>query len=175
MQTRWENIGRVIDSISRWTGWFAGILLIPLTIVVFYSAVMRKVTSNPDWAFEVSIFIYGTAIVLAGAEVLRKNEHVSVDILPRLLGEYPRKVLMIIITVFIIIVAIVIMGEGIQSAWQSTLIGERSSQQTTFRPPIWWFRWVFPIATALLILQSIRKLGDQIVYFNKDKEDLNAA
>lgn len=174
MTNSWEKVGRFIDSISKWTGWFSGILLIPLTLIVFYSAVMRRLADNPDWAFEVSIFIYGTAIVLAGAEVLRRNEHVSVDILPRLLGEYPRKILMIVITVMIIIVGIIIIAEGAESAWHSTLIGERSSQQTTFRPPIWWFRWVFPIATTLLLLQAVRQLGDQIVYFNKNEEGQNA-
>lgn len=175
MVDNWEKIGRGIDSISRWTGWFSGILLIPLTIIVFYSAVMRRLFNNPDWAFEVSIFIYGTAIVLAGAEVLRTNGHVSVDILPKLLGGYSRKILMIIITLLIIIVGLVIIGEGVQSAWESTLIGELSSQQTTFRPPIWWFRWIFPIATALLVLQAVRQLGDQVVYFNRNEEDHSAA
>lgn len=170
MNNTWERVGRTIDSISKWSGWFCGWLLIPLTVVVVYAAVMRRFGLSPDWAFEVSIFLYGTAIILAGAEVLRHDEHVTVDVIPQMLSLRPRRILAIFASAIIILVCVVLVLDGSSTAWTSTLIFERSSHQSSFNPYIWWYRWVLPVAAFLLMLQAIRRLGDGVRDFNKKEE-----
>ena len=152
-----------IDSLSYWSGKLASYLIIPLTLVICYTVIMRTFFSqSPDWGFEISIFLYGIGILIGGAEVLRVNEHVSVDVFPRLVSERMRNILAIVSTLIIIVVCLIMMVQGYNSAMTSTLISERSSHQSSFNPPIWWYKWIIPLAASLVFLQAIKRLVEEI-------------
>lgn len=158
-----DKLLKGIDGLSYWSGKIASFLIIPLTLVICYTVIMRSFFSqSPDWGFEVSIFLYGIGILIAGAEVLRVNEHVSVDVFPRLVSERMRNILAVISTLVIIVVCLVMIVQGYNSALASTLISERSSHQSSFNPPIWWYKWIIPLAASLIFLQAIKRLVEEI-------------
>lgn len=158
-----NSILKTIDNISLWSGKIVGYLIIPLTLIMVYTITMRKVFSDaPDWGFEVPIFIYGIFIMIAGAEVLRVKEHISVDVIPRLLPPRMQIFLKIFATLIILIVCGFIVFQGYNLALSSTLINEHSSHQSSFNPPIWWFKWFIPLSGALVFLQAIRQLITEI-------------
>lgn len=166
-----HQILKTIDAVSFWSGRAVSFLLIPLTIVMCYSIVSRRFFSTTlDWGFEVSIFLYGIFIMIAGAEVLRVKGHIIVDVIPNLLSPRKQIVLKILSSIIIIIVSYFILTQGYRLALESTQIQEHSAHQTVFNPQIWWFKWFIPISGLLLLFQAIRQLISE-VYELQGKEE----
>lgn len=145
----------IIEKMSSIAGRIAGYLMIPLTLIVIYTIIMRRFLHDaPDWGFEVPIFIYGVSILLAGAEVLRVKGHIAVDIIPRLLSPRWNKFFGIFAMLLVIVVASFLIYRGSLMAVESTMIMEHSSHQSSFNPQIWWFKWFIPISGLLVWLQA---------------------
>jgi TRAP-type C4-dicarboxylate transport system permease small subunit len=58
----------------------------------------------------------------------------------------------------VLFVALVILYLSVPAAIQSFAIKERSTHQTPFNPPVWWFRWVIPVSCALISWQALKDL-----------------
>lgn len=145
--------------IQSGAAWIGAMLMPVLTVVVLYNIVARALFDRaPSWPFEVSIFIFGIMSLLAGGQVLRDHEHVAVDIVPRMVGRVPRRVLQLISLLLIITVCVFLIIDGSIVAIEATRIRERSIFQTTFNPEIWWFRWMIPLGAALILLEAVRQL-----------------
>lgn len=152
-----------IDSISFWSGRIVSFLLIPLTAVMCYSIIARKFFSTTvDWGFEVSIFLYGIFIMIAGAEVLRVKGHIIVDVIPSMLSPKKQLVLKIFSSSIIIIVCYFIVVQGYRLSLESTQLREHSAHQTVFNPQVWWFKWFIPLSGLLVLLQAVRQLITEI-------------
>lgn len=165
----------MITKISSWTSWGVSFLIIPLAIVVVYTVIMRYFFSNaPVWGFEVPIFLYGIFFMVAGAEGLRLKVHVTVDVFPRMLPLKGKQILEIVSSLIIIIVCLTLTWHGFIMAWDSTLINEHSTHQSTFNPSIWWFKWFIPISAALIFLQAINELIVSISNFIGKESKIDA-
>lgn len=152
----------LISFINKMTAY----LTIPLAIIVVYAALMRYVFhAMPDWAFEASIFIFGIQVMFGSIYCHARHKHVSVDILQKYLSEQMNLRLNLFFEMIIFSVTLLLSYVSYKWALDSFLIGERSMHQTTFNPPIWWFKAVIPISTFLLSLQCIvnfRKIYSQL-------------
>lgn len=145
----------LIEKLSILAGKIAGYLMIPLSLVVIYTIIMRRFFHNaPDWGFEIPIFIYGIAILLAGAEVLRVKGHIAVDIVPRLVPPLFSKILAVFGMLLVVFAATFLIYRGYIMAYESTVILEHSSHQSSFNPQIWWFKWFIPVSGVLIWLQA---------------------
>lgn len=145
-----------IEKLSKFTGAIAGYLIIPLTLVVIYTVVMRRFFGNPpDWGFEVTIFIFGIMILLTGADTLRTKGHIIVDVIQPFIKGKLSLILLFFVNIIIIVTAFILLTKGIELAVESTRIMEHSAHQTSFNPSIWWFKWFIPIAALILWLQSL--------------------
>lgn len=154
-----NKIIKAIELMSEFAGKLAYYLIIPLTLIVFYTIIMRRFFGNyPDWGFESTIFLFGIMILLSGADTLRTKGHISVDIIQQYIKGKPAQVLNVFITGLIIVIAVLLMWKGIDLSLESTMIQERSAHQTSFNPPIWWFKWFIPLAGLLLLLQALVEL-----------------
>ncbi|WP_408011340.1 TRAP transporter small permease subunit [Pseudalkalibacillus sp. A8] len=150
-----KPIMRGIEALSTVAGKLSGYLMIPLTMVIVYTIVMRRFFSNaPDWGFEVPIFIFGISILLAGADVLRMKGHIAVDIINGHLPERWNRLLSTFALLLIIVVCTFLVFKGTGMAIESTHILERSSHQSSFNPQIWWFKWFIPLSGLLVWLQA---------------------
>lgn len=154
-----KNIIDGIEKISKLTGAIAGYLIVPLTLVVIYTVVMRRFFGNsPDWGFEVTIFIFGIMILLTGADTLRTKGHIIVDVIqPFIKGKFSL-ILLFFVNIIVVVTAFILLTKGIELAIESTRIMEHSAHQTSFNPPIWWFKWFIPLAAFTLWLQSLVEL-----------------
>jgi len=166
---------KLTAKLSSWSMWAVSFLILPLAIVVVYTVIMRYFWAKaPVWGFEVPIFLYGIFFMVAGAEGLRLKVHVTVDVFPRMLNEKGKQVLEAVSSLVIIIVCLVLTYHGYNMALDSTLINEHSTHQSTFNPPIWWFKWFIPISAFLILLQAISELISTIYRF-LGKESKNDA
>lgn len=156
-----------IDAISNRTGRAVSILLLSLIAVVLYGAFMRYVVKDmPSWAYEVSIFMYGTIAFGAGNYCLLHQKHVSVDIFKNKFSPGVKKIADIIYSLTAIgCMSVIIYYAGIW-AYESTLILERSEHMTSFNPQIWWFKWIVVLSIFGVILQAFSDIV-KVVYGHK--------
>jgi TRAP-type C4-dicarboxylate transport system permease small subunit len=151
-----KTIVNFIEYLSKMSGKIASYMIIPLTLIILYTVIMRRFFGDsPDWSFEVTIFIFGIMILLMGADTLRTKGHIAVDILPAVLKGRPKLILMIFINFLVVIIAFILLVKGVELAFESTRIMEHSPHQTSFNPPVWWFKWFIPISALILWLQSL--------------------
>ena len=150
-----DSFLRLVNKITDTTGVLAAYLLVPVILTVVYSVIVRYCFNDVvHWAFEISLFLYGIFVMMGGAYALKVKSHVRVDILPGRLGHRWNCYLDLFSFISIIIVCCIIVYLGSKWAWTSTQLLERSSRQTPFDPPIWWYKWFVPFSAATLGLQA---------------------
>lgn len=157
------------DRISQYTGEYISYLLVPLVVTIVYSVAMRYYFNEiVDWAFEMSLFMYGMFVTVGGAYALKTHAHVRVDILPEHVSHNTKCWLDLLSFAVLIAVCCVLIYAGTKMAWESTIRLERSPRQTLFNPPIWWYRWFIPFSATTLALQAIAEAIKSIRNLNSN-------
>lgn len=148
-----------IDGISTWTGKAAAWLIVGLTILVCAEVFKRYILNMPTaWIFDVSNMFYGTLFMIAGAYTLAQNGHVRGDFLYSSMP--PRRQASLDLILYIVfflpgIAALVYAGwEYASDSWR---INEHSNV-TADGPPVWQFKFMIPLAGALLLLQGAAEI-----------------
>lgn len=136
-------------------GRLISLLILPLIAMIVYSALRSYFFRDPPiWTFEMSIFLFGCFFMLGSAYCHMEKKHVAVDIINHYLPRRWRRVQGVFSEAVVLFVAVVLIIISVPTAWQATLIGERSILQTPFNPYVWWFRWVIPISCFLIGVQA---------------------
>ena len=158
------------DWLSEWSGRIFVWLIIPLTVVVVFEVVSRRVFNAPNiWATEVTNYLYGPHFMLVAAYTLLYQSHVSIDIIygrfsPRVKG------ILDILTylVFFFPFCIIVFTEGIVFAQTSWSIGETSDSAALRIVPL--VKTVIPITFGLLLLQGLASFIRSIMLAVRGKE-----
>jgi TRAP-type mannitol/chloroaromatic compound transport system permease small subunit len=149
-----------IDGISTWFGKAAAWLIIGLMALVCAEVFKRYILNMPTaWIFDASNMLYGTLFMLAGAYTLAQNGHVRGDFLYSSMR--PRRQALLDLALYIVfflpgIAALVYAGWDYAShSWR---INEHSNV-TADGPPVWQFKFMIPLAGALLLLQGAAEIA----------------
>lgn len=145
-----------IDRVSMWVGKTFAWLVVLLTLVISYDIFATKFFSAPtNWAYDVSIALYGTLFMMGGAYALSRNAHVRGDIFYR---NWPVRrqaaVDLVLYILFFFPGIIALVSVGAQWAAYSWSIKELSSQ-SPIQTPVYHFKTVIPVAAAFLLLQGV--------------------
>lgn len=146
---------RVIDTFTDVTGMAFSWMAIPLMLAVAYEVTARYVFNAPTiWAFDVSYMLYGALFMLGCAYALHKGAHIRTDFFWE--NYSPRKKGLIdsiayVVLFFPSLTALMIIG--LSEANYSYSINEMS-EQTPWRPILWPFKYVVPLACLLLLIQG---------------------
>ncbi len=145
-----------IDRISTYVGKTFAWFVLALTLVTSYDILATKFFTAPtQWAYDVSVALYGTLFMMGGAYALSRNAHVRGDIFYR---NWPVRaqatVDLILYVLFFFPGVIALVSVGAQWAALSWNIRELSSQ-SPIQSPIYPFKTVIPFAGAILLLQGI--------------------
>lgn len=160
-----------VDAFSDALGKVLAWLLVPMVLIVLYTAFMRYFLQAPvPWGFEMALFAFGIHGIGGGAYCLRHGGHVSVDVVASQLPPRWAAVLNILGSLVVVLVTVVMVYLGSRWAWKSTLILERSIHGTEFNPQIWWFKWMVPIAAGLVLLQAVAQLLKNMLQLRKAGE-----
>lgn len=149
-------------------GKLVSLLILPLVAIIVYSSLKSYfLKSPPIWTFEMSMFIFGSFFMLGAAYCHQQKKHVAVDVLIHYLPPKWQKMVTVFAELVVLFVTVILLYISIPNAWHATMIGERSVHQTPFNPPVWWFRWIIPLSSALISVQAflniialIRKKAD---------------
>jgi TRAP-type mannitol/chloroaromatic compound transport system permease small subunit len=144
-----------VDRLSTFVGRVFAWSIVLLTLLVSWEVFSRYVLNHPHpWALDAQIMLYGILFMMAGAYTLAHQGHVRGDIL---YGSFsPRTQAGIDLVLFILFYlpgVLALTWAGWTYANESLAIREN-----TFSPdplPLYPFKFVIPVAGALLLLQGL--------------------
>ena len=165
-----KTILKGFDWVSEWTGRIFVWLVIPLTVVVVWEVVSRRVFNAPHiWATEVTNYLYGPHFMLVAAYTLLYKSHVSIDIIYGRYSPRTRGILDIITyVVFFFPFCLIVFYQGIIFAQTSWAIGETSESAALRVVPL--IKTVIPITFGLLLLQGLANFIRSVMLVVRGKE-----
>jgi TRAP-type mannitol/chloroaromatic compound transport system permease small subunit len=146
---------RTIDRFTDWTGTAVSWLSVPLVGAVAYEVVARYVFNAPTiWAFDATYMLYGTLFMLGAAYALHKGAHIRTDLFweqysIRRKGWIDVASYLLFFFPGFLILLVVSFEEGMY-AWRINEL----SDQTPWRPVLWPFKLVVPLACLLMLIQG---------------------
>jgi TRAP-type mannitol/chloroaromatic compound transport system permease small subunit len=159
-----QRLLHFIDGISTWTGKTVAWLVVGLMALVCAEVFKRYMLNMPTaWIFDASNMLYGTLFMIAGAYTLAQNAHVRGDFLyssmrPRMQASLD---LVLYFAFFLPGIAALVYA-GWDYALDSWRINEHSNV-TAEGPPIYQFKFMIPLAGALVLLQGAAEIARCII------------
>jgi TRAP-type mannitol/chloroaromatic compound transport system permease small subunit len=150
---------RIIDGFTDRTGTIISWLSVPLVLAVAYEVSARYLFNAPTiWAYDTTYMLYGSLFMLGAAYALHKGAHIRTDFFWEKFSTR-RKGLIDTISYIVfffpsLIMLLLISWNEFQYSWQ---INEMSDQ-TPWRPLLWPFKFVVPLACLLLLIQGVSEL-----------------
>jgi TRAP-type mannitol/chloroaromatic compound transport system permease small subunit len=146
----------LIDSFTDLTGTWVAWLNVPLVFIVAWEVFARYAFNAPTiWSFDLTYMLYGTIFMLGAAYALHKGAHIRTDFFfekwsIRTKGVIDSSAYLLFFFPAIFTFLVVSWHEG----WYAFQIGE-TSEQTPWRPILWPFKMVVPLACLLLLIQGV--------------------
>jgi len=155
-QLRW--FVRTVGSISEWTGTHACYLALLLVFTITIDVFMRYAFNAPTkWSYDVTFMLGGTLFLMSIAYVLLHRGHVAIDIVRK---KFPPKVsLSIDIVLHLLLFFPLIISLVYMSADHAvtSIIQRELSNVGFWRPPLYPFRTMIPVAFFLVLLQGMAR------------------
>ena len=80
--------GRGVDALCRIGAWLGALVALAMAGLLGYAVVLRYFLNRPvAWTDELVAYLVVFLVMLAGAEVMRRGEHLSVDLVSARLAE----------------------------------------------------------------------------------------
>lgn len=153
---------RGITRFNDWLGGWVSLLLLAIFVLLIAEIVFRYVAGAPKvWTSELTQLLFGIYAVLSGGYIMAHGGHVNVDILHSRLSPRTRAILDIFTSFLFLAFVGALLYFGSALAWESMSFWEHS--QSAWDPPIWPVKLAIPIGAALLLLQGLVKLLQDIM------------
>jgi TRAP-type C4-dicarboxylate transport system permease small subunit len=157
----WPRIMRgAIERVGDVLAVIAGIALALTMLTMAADAIGRKVSGPLPGGYETSMALMVLVMLLPQAFAERKKAHISVDLVTQLLPTKARNLLQAIGALLGLGAFVLIACLGTEKAWLSTRVGE--SWPGIVNYPVWPFRWMVPLGSALLALQFLLTAVDRL-------------
>jgi TRAP-type mannitol/chloroaromatic compound transport system permease small subunit len=144
-----------VDRLSTWIGKAAAWCAVALTVLITGEVFSRYLLNRPHgWVLDAQIMLYGTLFMMAGAYTLAKAGHVRGDVLYGFFQ--PRTQATIDLALYIVFFLpgiVALTWAGWTFANESLAIREQTFNADPL--PLYPFKFVVPIAGAVLLLQGI--------------------
>lgn len=151
-----ERFSHIVDRVSDVTGRIASVLVVILTFEIGYDVLMRYFFAWPNfWAYDMTIFLYGSFAILGAAYCHYCHGHVRMDLLYGRLSTRGQAIADIIgyIFLFFPLMSVLVYICTTHAIWSLNL-GERSSA-SAWRPYMWPFKLAVAYGLALFWLQGL--------------------
>ena len=153
---------RVIMAIDRFTAWYVpvvALLLVPMILGNVVEVFMRYALDRPTtWVADVTVMTYGTLFMLGSAYTMLKGAHVRTDIFWERFSDRTKGIIDSISYLFLFLpVMVLLFFISIDDLAYAYSINERSTL-SLWRPIMWPFRAVIPLAALLMFVQGISEL-----------------
>ena len=146
----------VIDKFTDTTGTWVAWLNVPLVLAVAYEVFARYLFNAPTiWSFDVTYMLYGTIFMLGAAFALHKGAHIRTDFFFEKWSIRTKGTIDAVAYLVFFFPSILVFGwVGWTEGFYAFSIGE-VSEQTPWRPILWPFKMLVPLACVLLLIQGV--------------------
>lgn len=151
-----EKLIHILDSISDRSGKIFSWLIMVLLLEVTYEVFARSFFNAPTtWSYDMTYMLYGTHFMIGTAFTLLKKEHIRMDMVYDKFSDRGKGILDAVIYLFFFFPGLIFFfWAALDSAIYSWSVLE-SSDATPWRPAIYPFKSVLPVAILLLMLQVV--------------------
>ena len=147
-------IDRLVRALARIGVALAAASLLGSMVLIGYSVVMRYFAGRPSpWADELAGYLLVGSVMLAAADALLGEEHISVDILVERLSARGRHVTMLIGLVAVAASAALLVVEGADMVAFSRMVGLKSNGY--LEVPMWMPQVLVPLGAVLMGLAAL--------------------
>ena len=144
-----------VDIVSEWSGKLVSVLIFFMTGVLFLEVMLRYLFNAPTiWAHELTVHLFGSYSVLAGAYVLLHHEHISVDIIYSLFSPRVRAMIDSVTYLLFFLFIVLLLRYGIMTAWRAVELRQTVSP-SPWGSPIWPLKLTIPVAALLMLAQGL--------------------
>ena len=152
-----NGVTKLNDVIGRTVAY----LVLPIFAFLMLEVFLRYMFNSPTvWTNELTQMLFGTYAVLSGGYLLAHRDHVNVDLFHAQLILRVRAVVDILGSIVFFIFVLALLYFGYEMAQESVSTWETS--YSAWNPPIWPIKVAIPVGAALLLLQGIVKLLQDI-------------
>jgi TRAP-type mannitol/chloroaromatic compound transport system permease small subunit len=150
---------RTVDKFTDWVGTAVSWLSVPLVAAVAYEVIARYLFNAPTiWAYDATYMLYGTLFMLGAAYALHKGAHIRTDFFwehfsTRKKGWIDALSYILFFFPSLSVLLIISLDEALY-AWRINEL----SDQTPWRPLLWPFKAMVPLACLLLLIQGVSEL-----------------
>jgi TRAP-type mannitol/chloroaromatic compound transport system permease small subunit len=150
---------RLIDGFTDWTGTIISWLSLPLVLAVAYEVAARYVFHLPTiWVYDVTYMLYGTLFMLGAAYALHKGAHIRTDFFWEKFSIRRKGWIDTISYVVFFFPSLIILLVISWNEFHYSFQINETSDQTPWRPVLWPFKGVVPLACLLLLIQGVSEL-----------------
>jgi TRAP-type mannitol/chloroaromatic compound transport system permease small subunit len=144
-----------VDRFSTWFGKAFAWTVVVLTLLISWEVFSRYVLNQPHaWVLDAQIMLYGTLFMCAGAYTLSKNGHVRGDVLYGFFRPRTQATIdLVLYVVFFLPGIVALTWAGWTFANDALAIREQTFNADPI--PVYPFKFVIPVAGAVLLLQGI--------------------
>ena len=156
------SLSRGIDRLNMFLGRVAALLVLAAALISAGNAVSRYLfaASSNAW-LDIQWYLFGAIVLLGGAETLRRNEHVRVDLVYGSLSERARLWVDVFgILLFLLPLCVILTWLSAPIAWKTFQSGEGSSSAGGLI--LWPVRALLPLGFTLLALQGVSELVKRV-------------
>jgi TRAP-type mannitol/chloroaromatic compound transport system permease small subunit len=148
-----------VDRFSTFVGQACAWTVVALTALITAEVFSRYVLNSPHaWVLDAQIMLYGTLFMSAGAYTLSKNGHVRGDVLYGFFRPRTQATLDLLLYILFFLPGIVALTwAGWSFANDSLAIREQTFNADPL--PIYPFKFVIPLAGAVLLLQGLAEIA----------------
>ena len=147
---------RVLDRFAEWCGQVFCWMIVPLVCAMVYEVFARYLFNAATiWSYDVAYMLYGSHFMLGAAYTLLKGGHIRTDIFYMNWSTRTKGIVDASLYLFLFFPGMALFfWMGLQEALQSWDIRE-VSDASPWRPPLYPFKTVIPVAAALIIVQGV--------------------
>ena len=151
---------KALDGLAEWSGRLFCFLVVPLVGALTYEVFARYGFGRPTiWVYDVTYMLYGTHFMLGAAYTLYRGGHIRTDVLYMTWSVRTRGTVDAVLYLFLFFPGMALFfWMGLQEAIHSWDIRE-VSEATPWRPPIYPFKAVIPLAALLLLIQGLSEFS----------------
>ena len=140
----------------------AALTLLAMVVMVTADIVLRNLTrSGFPWANEVSEYALYVITLLTAPWLLRRGQHVRIDLVLTLVPARLAWLMEALSDVFGFAVCLVMMRYGLKMTIDSAVLGSITIKNLVF--PEWWLLWPLPVCFALLAAEFVFRF-DRLIH-----------
>lgn len=157
----------LISTISKRSGQIVSWLFLISVLITGYEVGMRYLLNAPTlWVFELSIALSASAIIVSGASVMQRRDHIAITVLHNILSVKWQKRLEVFRSLFSLLVCICLIWAGWRfgltalNTWETTGSGWDSPIPALVKPLISISAFFMTLQAFCNLLQDVRQLNN---------------